>query len=446
MGKLFGTDGIRGVAGKDLDSTLAMNVGSAAAYVLGKNKKNINVLVGRDTRNSGDMLTHAITTGLLNYGAHVIDLGVIPTPAISYLVKFYGATMGVMISASHNPYMDNGIKLFNSDGFKLADSIEEEIEKYLLGKELPKSEVFGSYEYSDKGINDYVYHIIKCSKQFNPNLKIVVDCANGAASVTAPLIFNKLGYKPIFINSNYDGFNINKDAGSTHLEGLISKVKEEKADIGIAYDGDADRCMLVDEKGNVIDGDYIMAIAGKHLKEQGRLEGNTIVGTIMSNLGFRKFCEKEDIKFVATKVGDRYVLEYMLENKHILGGEQSGHIIFKHLANTGDGELTSIMILNIMVFENKSLSELASVMNSYPQVLVNVKVTKEGKTEYTEDTEVASKITEVETKLNGDGRVLIRASGTENLVRVMIEGKSQEEITEYANKIAKLIDKKYGVE
>lgn len=446
MGKLFGTDGIRGVAGKDLTVELATNVGRASSYVLGKNKKNITVLIGRDTRISGCMLTHAIASGLIEYRAHVIDLGVIPTPAISYLVKKYKATMGVMISASHNPYMDNGIKLFNGEGFKLADAIEDEIEKYLLGESLPENTEYGSYEYNEDGINDYVDHVLKCATQKDSKLKIVVDCANGAASRTAPLIFEKLGYNVTFINNKYDGYNINKDAGSTHLEGLIKKVKSLKADLGIAYDGDADRCMFVDNTGTVIDGDFVMAIAGKHLKEHGKLNGNTIVGTVMSNLGLRKFCEKEDINFVATKVGDRYVLEYMLEYGHIIGGEQSGHIIFKEYANTGDGELTSIMLLNIIIYEGKSLHELASVMESYPQVLVNVKVTKEGKTLYNEDTLVSSKITEVETKLNGDGRVLIRPSGTENLVRVMIEGKNQKEIDKYANDIADVIRNKYGVE
>lgn len=446
MGKLFGTDGIRGVAGEDLNSSLAMKVGSSAAYVLGKKEANLTVLIGRDTRTSGSMLAHAIATGLINYGARVIDLGIIPTPAVSYLVKKYKATMGVMISASHNPYMDNGIKLFNSEGYKLADEVENEIEEYLLGKELPKPEKFGTYESTDSGVEDYVDFLCKNATQINKKLKIVVDCANGAASVTAPILFEKLGYKVTLINDKFDGYNINKDAGSTHLEGLIKKVKATKADLGIAYDGDADRCMLVDSDGKVVDGDYIMAICGKHLKEQGKLKGNTIVGTVMSNLGFKKFCESEKINFVGTKVGDRYVLEYMLENGHILGGEQSGHIIFKHICNTGDGELTSIMVLNIIIYEKKSLKELASVMTSYPQVLINVPVTKEGKLEYQENTTIWAKVTEVETKLAGEGRVLLRASGTENLLRVMIEGKDQKEITKLAESIASLIKEKYGVE
>ena len=444
MGKLFGTDGIRGIVGEDLTHDLAMKIGEAAAYVLG-GKKDLVVLIGRDTRISGQMLSSALSAGFMSQGAKVIDLGVVPTPAVSYLVKKYNASMGAMISASHNPSEYNGIKLFDGEGFKLPDAVENEIEKYLLGKAVPTTNVVGTYEVCDNAVDDYVEHIVESAGDINKNLKIVVDCAYGSASATAPLLFNQLGLDATFMNFDYDGYNINDNAGSTHLEGLIKAVKKGKAHVGIAYDGDADRCLMIDENGNEVDGDQIMAISSLALKKSGKLTNNTLVGTVMSNLGLVKFCEANDIDFVATKVGDRYVLEKMLECNYIIGGEQSGHVIFKDFANTGDGELTSIQVLGMLSDSKGSMSELASVMKRYPQVLINVKVREEAKGQYENDQQVTDVICEVEKELAGEGRVLIRPSGTEALIRVMIEGLDQDDINKKAKKIADVIKKKFGI-
>lgn len=443
MGRLFGTDGARGIAGGELTADLAMKIGASAAYILGENKK-IKVIVGMDTRYSGDMLACAVNAGLLSMGADVIFVGVVPTPAVSFLVTHLKADMGVMISASHNPAKYNGIKLFNNKGYKLADEIEEKIEYYILDEKLPECTNIGRYERDKNLKNKYINFLCTLANDYN-GLKVVVDCANGSASATAPTLFEKLNVNAEIIFDNPDGVNINDNCGSTHLDALISKVKETGADLGIAYDGDADRCLLVTNDGDVIDGDYVLAICGKYLKEKGRLNNNAIVGTVMSNLGLRKFCESENINFVATKVGDRYVLEEMLDKDYVIGGEQSGHVIFKEYANTGDGELTSLMVLNILSERKCKLSELASIMDKYPQVLVNVNVTKEGKTSFGEDAEINVLIKKYEEELNGDGRILIRASGTENLIRVMIEGKNTEEISRMANDIADLINKKFGI-
>ena len=443
MGRLFGTDGARGIAGSELTADLAMKIGASAAYVLGESKK-IKVIVGMDTRYSGNMLACAVNAGLLSMGADVIFVGVVPTPAVSFLVTHLKADMGVMISASHNPAKYNGIKLFNNKGYKLADEIEEKIEYYILDEKLPECTNIGRYERDENLKNKYINFLCTLANDYN-GLKVVVDCANGSASATAPILLEKLNINAKIIFDNPDGVNINDNCGSTHLDALISKVKETGADLGIAYDGDADRCLLVTNDGDVIDGDYVLAICGKYLKEKGRLNNNAIVGTVMSNLGLKKFCESENINFVATKVGDRYVLEEMLDKDYVIGGEQSGHVIFKEYANTGDGELTSLMVLNILSERKCKLSELASIMDKYPQVLVNVNVTKEGKTSFGEDAEINVLIKKYEEELNGDGRILIRASGTENLIRVMIEGKNTEEISRMANDIADLINKKFGI-
>ena len=444
MGKLFGTDGVRGIVNKELTASLAMKIGESAAYVLGTNK-NFTVVIARDTRESGQMLLAAISSGLMSYGAHVIDLGIMPTPAVSYLINKYNADMGVMISASHNPALYNGIKLFNNEGMKLQDDIQDVIESYILNDNLPESTKLGSYEISNNDVDDYLDFLLSTIKNINKDIKLIVDCANGSASVTAPKLFERLDMNPTFININYDGININLNCGSTHLEELIDKVKNSDADAGIAFDGDADRCLMVDSEGNVIDGDYIMAITSLYYKNNNMLTNNTVVGTVMTNLGFRKFCDENEINFVATKVGDRYVLENMIANNYIIGGEQSGHIIFRNLFNTGDGELTAIQILNIMSLANKPLSEIASVMQKYPQVLINIDVSAKGKNAYEQDEDIINIIKETEADLGSDGRILVRASGTENLVRVMIEGLNTEDINAKANAIADLIKQKYGV-
>lgn len=445
MGKLFGTDGVRGIANKDLTALLAYQVGAASAYVLGETKPNIKVVIGRDTRKSGDMLLSAISAGLMSLGADIIDLGIIPTPAVSFLVKKYGADMGVMISASHNPAEHNGIKLFDKEGFKLPDQVEEEIESYIINKNLPQYDgEVGTYFYQESAKEDYVKHLISNADKIDENLKIIVDCANGSASTTASLLFSKLNLNPIIINNKFDGLNINKNCGSTHLDGLIELVQKESADLGIAFDGDADRCLLVDNEGNIVDGDFILAITALYYKTQDKLDNNAVVGTVMSNLGLRKFCEENDLKFVATKVGDRYVLENMLANNYIIGGEQSGHIIFSKLSNTGDGELTALEILNIISALNKPLFEIASIMQKYPQVLINVNVTKDAKDLYQTDENINNLIKEITEELGNDGRVLIRPSGTEALIRVMLEGLDIKDITDKANQIASLIQKKYG--
>ena len=433
--RLFGTDGVRGIVNKDLDIFLATKIGVSAAYVLGKNKK-IKVVIGRDTRISGEMLSFAVTSGLLSMGAEVIDLGIVPTPLVSYLIQKYNADMGVMISASHNPSEYNGIKLFNNLGIKLSDEIEDEIEANL--NIMPDKEI-GSYYVEENACIDYIDHL-KSTVSLKGNLKIVVDCANGSASTTAPTLFKELGFDSIIINNKYDGLNINYKCGSTHLEMLKEEVLKNKADLGIAYDGDADRCLLIDEDGNTIDGDTILAINSLYLKENYKLKNNTLVATVMSNLGLRNFCKKHDINFVSTKVGDRYVLENMIENDYILGGEQSGHIIFKNDANTGDGELTSIKTLEILDNKNISLSELSKIITIYPQVLINVEVTKEIKENYKNDTNLNNLITSIEEELKDNGRVLIRPSGTENKIRIMLEGTNIEDITKKANIIKEAIE------
>lgn len=443
MGKLFGTDGVRGIVNSELDIELALKIGASTARVLKKDNEKLTFLVGSDTRISKDMLKNALCAGVLSENANIIDLGVIPTPAVSYLIGKYHATGGFVISASHNPSEYNGIKVFNSEGFKLADEIEDEIEDVILNDfKLNKEEnKCGTYTYMDMAKSDYVNYLCSTVDNDFNTLNIGVDTANGASYETAKMLFDRLGINYKIINDTPDGLNINRNAGSTHLEGLQKFVLDNHLDCGIAFDGDADRCLFVDDEGNIIDGDYIMAIYGLYLKEKGMLKNNTLVGTVMSNLGFVKFCEKNDIDFVATKVGDRYVLESMLENDYIIGGEQSGHIIFKEYANTGDGELTAIQILKVMVESKKKLSELSKVMEKYPQVLKNVRVSKEGKDTYKKNSVINDFIKNIEEELNGEGRVLVRASGTENLIRVMLEGKNISEITEMCDKIVEVIQK-----
>ncbi len=445
MGKIFGTDGARGIVNDDLNCDLALKIGASVARVLkeSENKSKLNFLIGSDTRISKDMLTHAVGAGVMSEGCNIINVGVLPTPAISYLTGKYNMDGAFVISASHNPSEYNGIKVLDKKGIKLSEELEDKCEQIILNDFKLNEAVneCGYFENNDTGMNDYVNYLVSTINNDISNIKILVDTANGAASKTATLVFEKLNAIFDVINNNPDGLNINENAGSTHIEGLKEKVVSEGYDIGIAYDGDADRTILVDELGNEIDGDFIIAIAGLELKKEGKLINNTLVGTIMSNLGFMKFCEENDIDFVATSVGDKYVLKEMLEKGYILGGEQSGHVIFKEFANTGDGELTSLQILNIMSKTGKSLNELSKVMKRYPQVLINANVSKEGKEKYKEREDIHDMVSKYEQKMHGDGRIVVRPSGTENYIRVMIEGSNVEEITKICKEIVAYIEK-----
>ncbi|MCI8498954.1 MAG: phosphoglucosamine mutase [Bacilli bacterium] len=443
MGKLFGTDGIRGLVPDELDVSLSLKIGFATARVLKETCESPTLLVGTDTRQSKDMLKSALIDGVLSEGADIIDLGVIPTPAVSYLIKKYKADGGFVISASHNPSEYNGIKVFNSEGMKLDDEIESRIEKIILDENInhEKKSIFGIYRIEENAVDDYVEFLLSTLDEPLKNLKVAIDVANGAAFKTARRLFSKLGIEYSIINDKPDGLNINSNSGSTHIEGLQEFVKKGKFDCGIAFDGDADRCLFVDENGKLVDGDQIMAISSNYLKSQNMLNKNTLVGTVMSNLGLRKFCSGNDIQFVATKVGDRYVLENMLENDYVLGGEQSGHIIYKNYSNTGDGEITALQILNILSTTKKRLSELANIMPIYPQVQKSVAVSRDAKDSFNHNQVLQNKIKEIEGKLGDDGRVLVRASGTENLIRVMLEGKDIDLLNSFSEEIISIIKK-----
>lgn len=444
MARLFGTDGVRGVAGSELTIELATKLGQAGAYVLTKEQEHQpTIIVGCDTRISGGMLASALMSGICSVGANAIFVGVMPTPAIAYLTRKHKVDAGVVISASHNPMEFNGIKFFNGEGYKLSDALEDEIEELICnnmkGVTLPIGSGVGRIDYRFDLRDEYVEFMKKCVPVDLKGKKIVVDCAEGAAHYTSVKALQDLGAELVAIHTNPDGANINSNCGSTHMDELKARVVYEKAQIGIAFDGDADRMLAVDENGEMVDGDQIMAICGLHMKRQGKLKKNTIVVTVMSNLGLTLMAQREGVKLESTKVGDRYVLENMLENGYNIGGEQSGHVIFLDDNTTGDGLLSALHLLEVMVDTGKPLSELASVMEVLPQALVNAKVPNHKKEHYMEYQEVADAIAEVEKKFNGEGRVLIRPSGTEPLVRVMIEGKDQKVIDEEAKKLAELI-------
>jgi phosphoglucosamine mutase len=449
VGRLFGTDGVRGVANTELTCELAFSLGKAAAFVLSEEaKQKPRIIIGKDTRKSGDMLENAIAAGICSAGAEAVCVGVISTPAVAYLIREYSADAGVVISASHNPAEFNGIKIFNSCGYKLPDEIEERIEKIILDntETLPTIPGDGVGSVVDKpdAKGDYVSFLKRTIDTTFEGLKIALDCANGAAYETAPAVFRDLGAEVLVINDKPDGLNINKNCGSTHMETLAEYVVNNECHLGLAFDGDADRVLAVDEKGRIVDGDMIMAIIGLELKSHGRLANNTIVATVMSNIGFDIMAKENGILLEKTKVGDRYVLERMLENGHILGGEQSGHIIMLEYNTTGDGQVTALQLARIMKKTGKSLSELASVMKVYPQVLRNAKVKNENKNKYLDDPEIAQECRNLEELFKGEGRVLIRPSGTEPLVRVMIEGKDQDFITKKAEELALFIEQKLG--
>lgn len=444
MGRLFGTDGVRGVANEELTPLLAMQLGQAGAYVLSKeNKHKPTIMVGCDTRISGDMLANALMAGACSVGANAVYVGVVPTPAVAYLTKKYKVDAGVVISASHNPVEFNGIKFFDGNGYKLPDSMEDEIEDLIRSDmkniKFPIGSGVGKIKYRTDAREEYINHAVQSVNADLSNLKIVVDCAEGASYYTSVEALKELGAEIIAIHNNPDGTNINANCGSTHMEELMARVVYEKANIGLAFDGDADRLLAVDENGKVVDGDQIMAIVGNHMKEQGKLKGDTIVVTVMSNLGFFLMAEKNGIRAEQTKVGDRYVLERMREIGASLGGEQSGHVIFLDENTTGDGLLSALHLLQVLVETGKLLSELASVMDVLPQALVNAKVPNHKKERYMEYPEIADAIEKLNGMFAGEGRVLIRPSGTEPLVRVMIEGKDQRMIEKEARKLAELI-------
>ena len=452
MKKYFGTDGIRRIANTELTPNLVFKVAKAGAYVFSKHLDYTpTILIGRDTRISGTLIESAMVAGFLSYGAKVKLLGVMPTPAVAYLTRKLKADAGVVISASHNTYEFNGIKFFSNKGTKIPDNLEEEIEEVMdsgkLGDLNAVNEKIGVSEYALDLIDEYVYFIRKIFdddfEKFNKdNFVVGIDTANGATYSVSEKVFKVLGINYKIINNNPDGININSNCGSTHLEGLKKYVVENKLNLGIAYDGDGDRCLAVDENGEEIDGDKLMAIISQNLRKHRKLKKDTIVGTIMSNLGLNKYARDNGLNFLQTKVGDRYVLEEMLKNDFNLGGEQSGHVILLDYNPTGDGILTSLMLIKSIFEEGKKASELNSLVKKYPQILVNAKVDSDKKYDYENDAEIKKEIQNLEKEFAGNGRVVIRPSGTEPLVRVMIEGENQEYISEKATELAKLIEQK----
>ena len=452
MRKYFGTDGIRRIANTELTPELVYKVAKAGAYVLSKHTDHTpTILIGRDTRISGTLIESAMTAGFLSYGANVKLLGVIPTPAVAYLTRKLNADASVVISASHNTFEFNGIKFFSNKGMKIPDTLEEEIEEVMESGKLEeltaKNEKIGTSEYRLDLMDEYIYFFRKnfddnIDKYIKDDFIVGIDTANGATYQVAEKVFKALGIKYKIINNNPDGININQNCGSTHLENLKKFVVENKLSLGIAYDGDGDRCLAVDELGNEIDGDKLLAIISTNLRKKGKLNKDTIVATVMSNLGLNKFTRDNGLELLQTKVGDRYVLEEMLKDGFNLGGEQSGHVILLDYNPTGDGILTSLMLIQTILEEGKKASELANMVKLYPQILINAKVNSDKKYEYKEDKEINAAIDKLEKEFAGNGRVLIRPSGTEPLVRVMIEGEDQEYITKKAQEIADLIENK----
>ena len=447
MGRLFGTDGARGIANKELTCELATNIGRAAAYVLTeKTTEKPKVLIGKDTRVSSNMLEMALAAGLCSVGADVVLVGFVPTPAIAYLVKDREADAGIMISASHNPCEYNGIKIFDSNGFKLPDALEEEIESLVLDDISPiefpvggdVGSVFMRYDYVDL----YIDHLAESVNADLSGLKIAIDCANGCASYTAEKLFTRLGAQVHMMHDSPNGVNINARCGSTHMDDLIDYVNGHEVDLALAFDGDSDRCLAVDENGKLIDGDRMIAVFALDMKNRGILKDKTVVVTVMTNLGFKHFAEHNGIAVKETKVGDRYVLEEMVKHDYKIGGEQSGHIIFRDFATTGDGQLSGAMLAAILKRSGKEASEIASVMTVLPQTLVNIKAPAELKAKLDTDEDIKNAIENVKKTLGNRGRILVRASGTEPLIRVMLEGENIAEIKRLAKNVAKVIEGK----
>lgn len=439
MGKFFGTDGVRGVANKELTCELAIKIGKAAAEVLtGNCEHKPKILIGKDTRISSDMLECALLAGICSVGAEGISLGVVPTPAVAYLVKKYNADAGIMISASHNSYEFNGIKIFDKNGHKLPDKIEEQIEDIILDDSShqrlnPVGENIGKVTYCNTSVKDYIDYVASTVNSPVKKLKIAADCANGSASATAKILFKKLDLNADILFSSPDGININHNCGSTHLEQLSDYIIKNKCDLGIAFDGDADRCLGIDEKGNIIDGDSILAICAYNMQKEGNLQKDTLVGTIMANLGLKKFCEKNNINFCATKVGDRYVLEKMLQEGYNLGGEQSGHVIFLDFSTTGDGQLTAVQLLSVLSKSNQKASELNNFVKKYPQKSATVTIEPHQKGLISKNKDISQYIESVQEDLSETGRIIVRESGTEPKIRIMVE-------CEDKNKLDKLLE------
>ncbi len=447
MGRFFGTDGVRGLANRfPLDGNTAYRIAQLASkHLLANHKKHGRpFFVAKDTRRSGDLLEHAVAAGAASMGAEVRLLGVIPTPALAFITKELQGMGAIMISASHNPFQDNGIKVFGPDGYKISDDIEGAIEKDLLGNvrtEMPTGEGVGVINTDTTSVKFWLNHLAKVAGEntSQKRMKIALDCANGALSNWAPKFFSELGYSVDAIGINPDGININKGVGSTCINSLVSMMKKERFDIGFAFDGDADRLIAVSSDGEVVDGDFILAITAKYLKDKGKLPGNTLVTTVMANLGLDIAMRNNDIKILKTKVGDRFVLEEMLKGGYVVGGEQSGHIILTEFSTTGDGLLTACNLLRIMKETGSSLKELSGVMYKLPQVLVNIKVKNK---DYASFPEITDSIKEADTVLSGRGRILVRPSGTENLIRVMAEGPDENEIRKLVEGIAKIVANK----
>ena len=451
MRKYFGTDGIRRIANTELSPELVYRVAKAGAYVLSKHTdKAPTILIGRDTRLSGTLIESAMVSGFLSYGANVKLLGVMPTPAVAYITRKLQADASVVISASHNSFEDNGIKYFSNKGMKISDEIEEEIEEVMDSGKLDElsavSEKIGVSEIRTDLLDEYVYFFRKNFddniEKFNrPDFKVAIDTANGATYEVADKVFKILGINHVILNNNPNGININAGCGSTHLEMLKDYVVKNKMSLGIAYDGDGDRCLAVDENGEEIDGDKLLAIIGRYLRERGQLSKDTIVATVMSNLGLNKYAEQNKLQLLQTKVGDRYVLEEMLKNGYNLGGEQSGHVILLDYNPTGDGILTSLMLIQAILESGKKASELSGMMQKYPQVLINARVSSDKKYDYEKNPEIKTAIEKLEKEFSGNGRVLIRPSGTEPVVRVMIEGQDKAVIKQKATELCELIEK-----
>lgn len=447
MGRLFGTDGVRGIANKELTPELAFNLGKAGAHVLKRENNKPVVVIGKDTRISGDMLENALTAGILAVGGNVIKAGVIPTPAVAYLARYYNADAGIVISASHNTFEYNGIKFFNGDGYKLDDLLEEKIEDIIISSIDVNSHITGDkigkcLEAAENATELYADHLMSTVDFRLDGKKIVLDCANGASFRVAEMVYRRLGAEVTVIGNEPNGININDGCGSTHPEKMAKTVKRIGADIGLAFDGDADRLIVADELGNIIDGDRVIAICARMLKEQGRLAENRVTATVMSNIGFHKAMEASGIEVDVTGVGDRYVLEKMLETGCVIGGEQSGHIIFREHTTTGDGVLSSLQLMKALADGGKKLSQLAAEIEIFPQVLVNAKINNDYKKTYMNDAEIAAAIEKIEKDMAGRGRVLIRPSGTEPLVRVMLEGEDEKQLFDMAKELAGLIERK----